>query len=693
MTRHLRYALAIVAVVIFGALFFYADHLTREEIGHNARITGLLLELGLSQKNLEEQVLGEAFFAYPNHDDVVATLRRSRELYTLIEHELAQAGLLQGDIRNQMATLKSALEKREEQVYRFQTLNAVIKNSALQIPRLVRRYLEQRAQPDLDYLKLLARIAAEVTLGKGSLDPDLMPDLERDMQALQQWPLANEQARRFNDIFLRHAQTIYRHLPEYSRLLEQTRSMPIREYISRLQHSIEAQTSQRMQRIRELHFFLTLAFAAAVLIIIALMIRTHRENLRLQRLQEHLRLSALTDPLTGLGNRRAFSESRVSQPVLLLINIDRFKHINDFYGVAAGDSVIQQLVHVLRHELNDSLQQRLFRISGDDFAILLSAEDKLRPDVLAQQIINTVERHAFVFEGNSIPVSVSIGLSREEPLLETADLALRAVKKTRGHYMEYHSTAGLEEGLEENLRMIQIIRDAVRDHRVVPFFQPLLNNRSGLIDKYECLMRIRLPDDEYLTPDRFLGIAREARLSGELTRSMIEACLTRFMRNDLNFSINLSMDDMLDSTVTSYLFYELEQQPELARRMTVEILETEEIDDYETARSFISHIRRLGCSIAIDDFGSGYSNLRKVLDLDIDQLKIDASLIRELGANPQAEETVYAILQFTRAAKIPSVVAEFVHSEAVQKIVVRMGIDYSQGYWIGRPEPELPGDT
>ena len=690
MIHRLSHVLAIAAVLLFGSLFFYADHLSRQQIRHSAHLHALVADLGITQERVEEVLLKQAFFSYPNYDEIIVPLKRTREILQQLALELKKSGLDHEETRRRLEQLEHLLKERENAIYRFQTLNALIKNSSLQIPRLVTRYLDQNPTPDKEYLQLLARIAAEITLGKASLDTDLMPTLEKNIDRLRHWPVRTDQERRFNDIFLSHAEVVARNLPEYARLLGHVRDMPIPALIRDLKQAIDQQAQGTLNRVQKLHFLLTLAFAMAVLIIMALLVRTRHENRRLVALQESLKESALTDPLTGLGNRMAFSETRVEAPTLLLVNIDQFKHINDFYGVAAGDVVIHQLVRVLRHELGEHLSDRLFRISGDDFAILLSAEDRIRPEVLARQLVQAVERHAFNFEGNVIPLRISIGISHDEPLLETADLALRAVKRSRGTVLEYSAAAHLEEELEENLRMVQIVRDALRERRIVPFFQPILDNRTGRIARYECLMRIRLPDGTYLTPNRFLHIAHEARLSGELTRAMIEACLARFADNSLNFSINLSMEDMVDPTVTAYLFHELESRPELASRLTIEVLETEEIEDYVAVGSFLSHIRRLGSHIAIDDFGSGYSNLRQVLDLDVDQIKIDASLIRDLDNDPQSLATVRAIIEFARAGNIPAVVAEFVHSETIQQIVLKLGIDYSQGYWVGKPEPELP---
>ncbi|WP_457596891.1 EAL domain-containing protein [Hydrogenimonas sp.] len=189
-----------------------------------------------------------------------------------------------------------------------------------------------------------------------------------------------------------------------------------------------------------------------------------------------------------------------------------------------------------------------------------------------------------------------------------------------------------------------------------------------------------------MTPYFFIEAAKQAKLSGVITARILARTLEMAEKTGRNFSVNLSAEDIVGEFDRGQIFDLLEAHPEAAKHIVFEILESEEIEDYDLVSDFIREAKRHGCRISIDDFGSGYSNFEKLLQLEIDILKIDGSLIRNVDHDRHAELVVRTIVEFAKGAGL-STVAEFVHSEAVYKKVAELGIDCAQGYYLGAPRP------
>ncbi len=686
----------ILAALFVGMAFYRTDWLVRQQAIRVSELKNQVQLTRIHWLELQQQIGVEMTYLHTDYGE-------AENLLSLLQQDIEQLQtLLQGEKTTEI-TLKNLFKDLEQAAHfieRYHTLHAVIKNSTQQLPRLLTRYLTQHPHPhrtastehetsDRTYLALLSQAVSEVVLTSTSLDLDLAPSLKELIDQLENATLPGEEDRPFNELFRRHLQVIYANMPGFLLTGENLQNLPFSEHLDQLEQQVHQLTDKSLDKIGRLHLALAIAFMLILLFTGWLLIRMNNENRRLQAVREALDLSVISDTLTGLPNRQAWNQREVKGGTVLLFNIDRFKNINDFYGSEAGDAVLVQFSRLLTQNLDAMLSSCIYRVGGDDFAVLLPPDCSDSPANLARRVVMLVEQQPFDINGRPIPVSISVGISRHDPLLETADLALKAVKTQRIRVKEYDPKENLQKAVEHNLQMVDTLRKALREERVVAWYQPLLNNHTGRVDKYECLMRIQEEDGSTLNPGQFLDVAREARLLGQLTCNLFLQALPYMEKSSMGFSINLSMSDMLDSQVTELLQTTLENNPELAHRITLEILETEEVADTEAVEQFLHNMRHLGCKLAIDDFGSGYSNLSQVLSMNVDQLKIDASLIRNLDASQRALDTVRAILQFARAANIPSVVAEHVSSHRIQKIVEQLGIDYSQGFWVGKPEPEL----
>lgn len=238
---------------------------------------------------------------------------------------------------------------------------------------------------------------------------------------------------------------------------------------------------------------------------------------------------------------------------------------------------------------------------------------------------------------------------------------------------------------EKLLETIMHLRNGLQKERIVPFFQPIVCAKSGRVIKYEALARLLLPDGKILAPNAFLGISQKIGLYPQITRAIVSSALKIFALRQDSVSINLSTQDIFDTSTRAFLLDAIHMFPEPAR-VTIEFLESEELIFNSDFMDFVNSLKGLGVKFAIDDFGSGFSNYQNLSSLPIDMLKIDGSLIKDIDTNHSHRLTVESIQSLASKLGIESV-AEFVATESIAKVIADMGITFAQGYFYGAPEP------
>ncbi len=412
----------------------------------------------------------------------------------------------------------------------------------------------------------------------------------------------------------------------------------------------------------------------------------------------NLRSSNL-DKLTGLPNRLRLMQDleKDSSVSLVLLNLDRFREVNSLFGDSCGDLILREVALRLESFLSgiDHSGAQLYRIDADEFAIALP---RRRPEMVGAQLeemLACIRRDPVLWQNHEIGLSATIGAvvpwfetPQEHSLYIHAREALREAR-TRGlHCRVYDGSETLTQEFEHNQKWAGKLRDALDTEGLVAWYQPILNNTTGRIDKYECLVRMLDQEGgEVISPGKFLGVAGKLRMEGHITRVMVEKCFQRFANTATQFSINLSYSDLLQEDLKAFILQRLDETG-VGPRVIFELLETANIENYEQVRAFVGEVKKRGCRIAIDDFGTGYSNFEHLLQLQVDFLKIDGSLIRNLDKDPNSRRVARGIVGLARSMKIETV-AEYVHSPEIQMEVLRLGISFSQGELIGMPEPEL----
>jgi len=412
------------------------------------------------------------------------------------------------------------------------------------------------------------------------------------------------------------------------------------------------------------------------------------KNDRLDEIRERLQEALEIDELTNLKNRHAFSKEKkkYKEPTLILVNIDNFKHINDSYGSNIGDHILKELGKLLKKFLIvKGLNGEVYRLGADDFGILIEGvRNKNKLESLIKELISMIENNDFKYSGIEIPIKVTAGISYENPLLETADIALKYVKKTRNKYMFYSEDMNMRDKILKNINTIRLIKNALADDRIFLVFQPIKNLRTDTIDKFEVLVRLQDDRGRVLYPGEFLEIAKEAKYYGEITRIVLEKTFKILKEHEITLSVNLSLEDIIDDNIRRLINQNI-RNPKIGRNIIFEILEDENIENYQKEfLEFIKEVKEHDVRIAIDDFGSGYSNFSHLLKLKPDYIKVDGRLIKEIDIKNENRVIAETIVDFAHKLDIETV-AEFVWNNDVLKVVKEIGFDYAQGFAISKP--------
>jgi c-di-GMP phosphodiesterase len=395
-----------------------------------------------------------------------------------------------------------------------------------------------------------------------------------------------------------------------------------------------------------------------------------------------------TDNLTGLPNRvllledLEFSES----PLVSIINIDGFSEINDFYGLDIGDKLLISVAEKLSDMLR-TIKHKLYRLHGDEFAVLTTDADFIADHLrLVEESLKLIKNEPFDCDGQKIYISATSGSAFEsDTILGKANMALKHARSERKLHQIYDSSVKLEMKFGENIEWSNKIHDAIGDCRIVSYYQPIFNLGTGVIEKYEALVRLIDAEGVIISPWQFLEIAKKSKQYSQITKIMLKNAVQTALETGYEISVNLSVEDLENDEIIVEIKHLLDSYG-VGKKMVFELTETEEVKNYDAVASFIELVKGVyGSKVAIDDFGSGYSNFEHLLELDFDYLKIDGSIIEKVDKTKESSILVEAIIAFTQKLDIKTI-AEFVSSQDIYDIVKEKGIHYAQGYYIGKPK-------
>ena len=323
---------------------------------------------------------------------------------------------------------------------------------------------------------------------------------------------------------------------------------------------------------------------------------------------EELEKNLKEDFLTKKGNRYKLLEdiSKANEPFLALIDINRFSEINDFYGHDVGDKVLRIVAKTIKELIPDNYI--LYRVHSDEFAILVDLENKEVFIKNIKQISENISSKPITINAKELFIQTTYNISFEEKdnLIETANM-VKKYSKTNKNIAIYDKSLELEKIYEKNIFWTLKIKKALEEDKIVPYYQAIYNLKTDKIEKYESLIRLIDDNDLPISPYYFLDISKKSKQYLKLTKRVIRKSFEYFKDKDFQFSVNLTIKDIKNQEVSTFIIEKLKEH-NIASKVVFEIVESEGIDNFEEINSFIDRVKELGCKIAIDDFGSGYSN-------------------------------------------------------------------------------------
>ncbi|NEX18120.1 MAG: GGDEF-domain containing protein [Halochromatium sp.] len=422
--------------------------------------------------------------------------------------------------------------------------------------------------------------------------------------------------------------------------------------------------------------------------------------------QQELRWLADHDPLTALLNRRRFHDELTqaialaqrdgSRGALLFIDLDNFKDVNDISGHHIGDRLLKRVGKRLAAFVAEG--DKISRFGGDEFAVLLALVEPEAVIGLAEQLHEQIRTTRVQAQGHRHQVSASIGIvlfpdhgTDPQTLMANADLAMyqaKARQRQRCHL--YSDQDSARAAASARVLWNREITEAMETGRLQLFYQPLMALPERRIWRAEGLLRIKLTDGRLASPNEFIPVAECTGLISAIDRWVLAEAIRVLVKHPhLSLGINLSAKALADASIDAELAGLLRSSQIDPQRLTLEITETVAIDNISAAVERIQSISALGCHFALDDFGSGFASYAYLKQLPVRDVKIDGSFIRDLDKSAEDRIFVKATTEMAHTMG-KQVVAEFVESEAILEVLCELGVDFAQGYYIGRPAPEPP---
>jgi len=386
---------------------------------------------------------------------------------------------------------------------------------------------------------------------------------------------------------------------------------------------------------------------------------------------------------------------KIQNPLLVMVQIEGYENLESFYGKEITAIIENKFAtHLLDYCPAGCVFPKVYKLDNGIFALVkdLEADTVITESNVMQlkKFQQNIKDGVLKFGGYEYDLNTILSYgNRSEYLYEDVMLGLKRAQQLKKDFMYADSfTLQEKEKAKQNLHTINIIKKAIENDHIQSYFQPIVNAKTGKIEKYESLVRLQKEDGKVLSPFFFLETAKNGKYYHQITEAIIQNSLVMLRTTDKEISLNLSTLDIEDLELRNKIITLITMNSDIADRLVLELLEDEEVNDFKIITDFISLVKLFGVKIAIDDFGAGHSNFERLLGFQPDILKIDGSLIKDIHKNNYSRDIVETIKIFADKQNIKTV-AEFVSSKEVYDVILEVGIDYLQGYYLGEPQPYL----
>ncbi|MFK5983920.1 MAG: bifunctional diguanylate cyclase/phosphodiesterase [Pseudomonadota bacterium] len=399
-----------------------------------------------------------------------------------------------------------------------------------------------------------------------------------------------------------------------------------------------------------------------------------------------------TDELTTLWNRNYLrklvdSKFNYNHYVIVIVDIDFFKKINDQYGHDIGDIVLKEISNLFVNSIDKN--DFVFRYGGEEFLFLL--QNDTYSETL-NTLMHGVRKLVIKVPNYSIDIKISAGVNRDlhqyknfSDMVKSADIALYNAKMNGRDRIVYYSDS-IDKKAKTNFQTVQAALD---ENRIFCEYHAIIDISSNKIFKYEALVRIKETNGTVLYPDSFLDVIKNTNIYTDLTKRVIDITTNKFLNlTDQQFSINLGLQDFNNKEIINYLLEVIDENPKLLDLMNIEVLENDKVDNEKNCIDVINILQNRGLQIALDDFGSGYANFSTILSYQFDIIKIDGVIVQKVVEDVKAKKIIASIVDFAQAHQM-IVICEFVSSKEIAEILESIGVRYMQGFYFYKPQLEL----
>ena len=383
--------------------------------------------------------------------------------------------------------------------------------------------------------------------------------------------------------------------------------------------------------------------------------------------------------------------SSVDNAFVILIKIEDFDYLESSLEHEESSKIQKKFAEKLFNWRPKNYQfSKVYHLGNGEFVFAKDTKNCLENiDKFSEQIKEfqqTINKAKVTIEPLDYSLSIIISFSYGKDAFENAKIGLEELLRTKQQFILANQLLTKKRNIAiEKIKTFQMVRKAIDSYNIVSYFQPIVNNKTKKIEKYESLVRLIDENKNILSPYLFLDTAKEGKYYEQITSIVLINSFKALYETDMNISINFSSLDIEKSETKKIFFTLLETYKEEAPRIVLELLEDESIKDISNMKQFIEKVKTYGVKIAIDDFGTGYSNFQRVLEYKPDIIKIDGSLIKNIEDDQFSRHMVETIVAFAKKQNIQTI-AEYVESEAISNIVTHLGVDFSQGYYFGKPD-------
>jgi len=386
--------------------------------------------------------------------------------------------------------------------------------------------------------------------------------------------------------------------------------------------------------------------------------------------------------LTDLPNLYKLKEDlKTNKKPLVLININDFKTINDTFGIEVGNLVLYAVAKELKKTHNP-----LYHINIDEFAFFCKSDDMKKNKKNLESFMDNLKK-TYLINNHEITISFRCGISKGGDKILNAEMALDYAKEKRKECVFFCEVKNKIKEIKQNASMLTKISNAIKNKMFEVYYQPIINNKTGEVCKYEALVRMKDEEGNLYTPNKFLELSKRANIYPKITKIIIDKVCEKINQKPFYVSINLDVLDFENEYIKKYILKKLEKDV-FKKYISFELLETNDLTTNKEVFEFVKELKKRASKIYIDDFGSGFSNFSTIFRFGIDGIKIDGSLIKDILQDKVAQDLVISIVEFAKKRGIITV-AEFVSNKEIYEFVKKIGIDCSQGYYFSPPKPDI----